>query len=235
MQDLNCRSVESYLEILEQGGEQREHFDRLMTVSISRFFRDQALWHIMENDILPEIAERKRGKIKIWSAGCACGEEAYTMSMAIYRSLPTVHHAGTFRITATDINPDYIQKAKKGIYGRSSLRYISDRLLSNGFDEIKMGKRYTVKPAFRRNIQWKVHRLTDETPPGLGFDIVLLRNNLLTYYSDEVQFPAFIRILSSLVPLGFLIIGSHETLPGPNTDLKPVQGLNYIFQRHEMI
>ena len=64
MQDLDCRSVEPYLQILEHGGEQREHFDRLMTFSISRFFRDRALWHIVENDILPEIAERKRGKIK---------------------------------------------------------------------------------------------------------------------------------------------------------------------------
>jgi chemotaxis protein methyltransferase CheR len=205
-----------------------------MTVSISRFFRDRELWRIMEEHILPELAERKSTTIKIWSAGCACGEEVYTVNMAIYRSLPTVHRAGAFCITATDMNPVYIEKAKKGNYGRSSLREMSERLLSNGFDERRSGKRYIVKPAFKRNVTWKVHRLTDETP-GSGFDIILLRNNLLTYYSDKVQIPAFSRILGSLAPPGFLVIGSHETLPGIHECLKPVQGSKYIFQRQETV
>jgi chemotaxis protein methyltransferase CheR len=230
MQDLGCRSAGRYLQILERNEQQRNHFERLMTVSISRFFRDRELWHAIEKSILPGLAEKKSGTVEIWSAGCACGEEAYTVNMAIFRALPEVHRAGAFRITATDMNPDHIQTAKKGIYGRSSLKGISERIAACGFDEVVAGKRYAVKSAFRVNIRWKVHEFTDDAP-GTGFDIVLLRNSLLTYYSDEVRLPVINRVVGSLRPCGWLIIGSREVLPAPNEELVPLQGFPCVFQR----
>jgi len=83
----------------------------------------------------------------------------------------------------------------------------------------------------RDGIVWQVHDPLSD-PPGLLFDLIFLRNNLLTYYIDEVKIPAVTMVADRLAPGGFIITGSHEKLPVQVSDLKPWEESTIIFQKH---
>ena len=87
-----------------------------------------------------------------------------------------------------------------------------------------------MRPGIKDGIVWQVHNLLSN-PPGVEFDLVFLRNNLLTYYVDELKLPAISKIVNSLVYGGFLIIGSHEKIPVELIDLKPWEESTFIFQK----
>ena len=230
MQELRCQSMESYLTFLEQDQELRLKCERLLTVSISRFFRDRVLWYTLENQIIPSIIMKNRERVKIWSAGCACGEEVYSFKIMweglknVAESLPKV------QVLATDMNPTYLDRARSGIYPRSSLREVPEAIRSVYFESQKGGRYYVVAPLLKKDILWKVHHLFSD-PPTCDFHLIFLRNNLLTYYDERLAVPAFQKIVDSLAPGGFLIIGSHERLPSDAFNLIPFGGLPYLFQR----
>jgi len=81
MRSLGCRSLQQYLKQLERRAEVRSQCALALAVPISRFFRDRVLWDILENRILPELVEIGKSSIKVWSAGCACGEEVYSLKI----------------------------------------------------------------------------------------------------------------------------------------------------------
>jgi chemotaxis protein methyltransferase CheR len=229
MQRLSCNNVGEYLLALDKTQEMRQEFDRLMTVSISRFFRDRALWEILESQTLPDFIGKHKGVIRVWSAGCACGEEVYSLKILFERLRGRFRCLPRFIILATDMNPIYLQKAGAGIYPASSLREVSEETRSIYFEPQKGGKRYLVAPSLRDDILWKEHNFLTNAP-GSDFHFVFLRNNLLTYYNNELKEPAFRRILDSLVPGGFLIIGAHEKLP-VMLNLIPFCRHPYVFQK----
>ncbi|MBW1896730.1 MAG: hypothetical protein JRI47_06700, partial [Deltaproteobacteria bacterium] len=127
------RTMDGYLSALGQSPEDRQACERLLTVSISRFFRDPSLWQALENEILPEIITVNRDKVNAWSAGCACGEEAYSLKIlwdvmrSDYQECPALH------VLATDSNPVYLNKARNGIYTRSSLKEMPGALKAGYF------------------------------------------------------------------------------------------------------
>ena len=212
MQELKCPNIESYLDMIERNGEERQECERRMTVSISRFFRDRKLWLDLENEILPRLFETEKEKLKVWSAGCARGEEIYSFIIiwdrlkARFTSLPKLE------LFATDIHPEYIEKAKAGIYTRSSLKEIPEEMREAYFDRKKGGNQYDIKPFLKSKITWQLQNIFSG-PPGSGFHVVFLRNNLLTYYQSRLLRAPFNKILDSVKSGGWLIIGSHEKLP----------------------
>ncbi len=92
------------------------------------------------------------------------------------------------------------------------------------------GERFALKSRLREGIRWLVHHLLSD-PPGKAFDLIFLRNNLLTYYTDEVKIPAARKVVEALAPGGFLVIGSHEKLPIAFPGLKHWEDSAFIFQR----
>jgi len=92
------------------------------------------------------------------------------------------------------------------------------------------GGRYTLKSEIREGIVWRVHQLLSD-PPYIAFDLIFLRNNLLTYYGDEIKIPAIGKVVTSLSPGGFLIIGCNEILPIEVVDLRPWGESTIIFQK----
>ena len=229
VQQVGCRTVEEYCIALEGNEELRKACELLMSVSISRFFRDRRLWEILENQILPAIIEGKREDIKVWSAGCGCGEEVYSLKILWDRSQRSLEGMPGLTILATDMNPVYLDKAQAGVYPFSSLKAIPEELRSAYFETCSKGCFYKVSPCLKENIVWRVHNLLSD-PPGTGFQLIFLRNNLLTYYQDALKVPAFLKVIDSLAPGGFLVIGAHEKLPPVTADLSSF-GHPCIFQR----
>ena len=231
MQTLGCRNISSYLLELDKSDKEKYECERLMTVSISRFFRDRKLWEELEKEILPGLIEKQGRKIEAWSAGCGCGEEVYSLKMVWGSVMRSTGQMADLGITATDMNPKYLERARIGVYGRSSLKEVPERYLAAYFERKAGSTLFSVRDSQKKGIAWQRHNLLLD-PPGACFHLVFLRNNLLTYYQEEIERPAFRRVTDCLLEGGFLIIGSHEKLPFVTDDLRVSGSLPYVFQRY---
>ena len=229
MQRLGCRNVAEYIATIDQQKDSRQECELLMTVSISRFFRDRRLWQMLEEQWLPDIVAKNPPKIKVWSAGCAGGEEAYSFKIVWERLASHMVSLPQLEILATDRNPRYIERARSGIYSPGSLKELSLHSRASFFETLKGAKRYAVKERLRSNISWKVHHLLTD-PPGSNYNIIFMRNNILTYYRHDIQKRALSGILPCLLPDGLLIIGCHESLPVKTPRLIPMLPFAYVFQ-----
>jgi chemotaxis methyl-accepting protein methylase len=218
MQQLQCSDIGAYLAVIESNTKVRQECERRMTVSISRFFRDRKLWFDLENEIIPGLLETEREKLKVWSAGCACGEEAYSFMMVWDHLKGRLESLPELELIATDKHPDYIDKAESGIYTKSSLKEVPQEMRNVYFERKKGGNRFDLKSNMKKHIVWHVNDLLSD-PPGSDFHIIFLRNNLLTYYRSFLVEAPFNKIMDSLIDNGWLIIGSHEKLPKGTTRL----------------
>ena len=234
MKELGCRNMAAYLEELDKDDEARQHCELLLTVSISRFFRDREFWVTLEKKLLPELIGKKRTKIKVWSAGCACGDEVYSFKIVWDCLQKSFAHVPELEVIATDMNPAYIDRARAGIYSSSSLKEVKEEYQSIYFKRKTGKKLYEVKASLGSDISWKIHHLLSDLP-GSDFDIILLRNNVLTYYEDRLKREAFNKVLNSLAPNGLLIIGSHEELPFETEDLTGVAPHSFVFRKEKKL
>jgi len=232
MQELNCSGIEAYLQLLTTQITTRKESEKRMTVSISRFFRDKNLWRGLEQEILPELIEKEKRIIKVWSAGCARGEEVYSFLIiwdrlrAIRNSLPLL------KITASDMNPDYVEMAQAGAYSVASLKEVPDEIRATYFKKKKSGNRFDVKPALKAAIKWQVRHLCDG-PYDIGFDIIFLRNNVLTYYQEPLKNEVLMKVLAGLRAGGWLIIGSHEKIPADTFKLTRHNAIPWAYKKNE--
>jgi len=230
MQSLGCRDMTAYLNQLEHRAESRYECELLMTVSISRFFRDRHLWQMLEQRWLPEIIAGNRLQIGIWSAGCACGEEVYSFKMIWERLKDRFGFLPPVEILATDRHPQYIERARSGIYGRSSLREVDDEERAGFFESRKGAKQFEIKAALKSDIHWKIGNLLTE-PPESVFNIISLRNNILTYCRQADQISALVSILDCLAPGGLFITGRHEVLPYEIPELAAMAECPFVYRK----
>ncbi|MFO8083611.1 MAG: CheR family methyltransferase [Desulfobacterales bacterium] len=230
MDDLGCRSFSAYLMELDKSDEVGKKCELLLTVSISRFFRDRELWQSLEKKILPELIHKNSEKINVWSAGCACGDEVYSFKIVWDDLQNSVGHLPKLELIATDMNPENLDIARAGIYSSSSLKEVTKEFQTRYFKKKKGKKVFEINAWLKKDIVWKIHHLLYD-PPGSKFDIIFLRNNVLTYYEDLLKKKAFRKILDSLAPFGFLIIGSHESLPFETRELTEIKPHPFVFRK----
>ena len=173
MQELNCRSVAQYLSVLESNPRLRAQSQRLLTVSISRFFRDRELWRALESIVFPEICGATKNSVRIWSSGCARGEEPYSIAIAwdVFTRASELHRH--LDLWATDANPEWLSKAKAGVYARSSLKEVEPNVLETYFQPLPESTEFAVSPSIKKNIIWKVHDLVADDPPARDFSVTI--------------------------------------------------------------
>jgi len=212
MQALDCPRLDGYLELLASDGNALEECRRRMTVSISRFFRDRQLWQGLQDRILPGLLGPPRDFLKVWSAGCACGEEVYSF-MIVWDCMRTAGaRLPRLQLLASDVNPQYLAKAKVGVYPLSSLKELPEALRRIYFDRYKSKQLFEVKAFLKETVTW-LERDLFSGPPGSGFHLILMRNNLMTYYQSRLVERVLEKITASLAHDGWLVVGSHEKLP----------------------
>jgi len=231
MQQLACHTMEDYLHVLDSNSEIIKDVERLMTVSISRFFRDRYLWKVMEEKIIPDIITQYQEKVRVWSAGCALGQEAYSFKILWSMLAKKFEQFPRLQLSATDINPDYLIKAREGIYDRSALKEVPEEIKKAYFHASEDKSNYLIADQAKEGILWEIYDPIRQPPPVKKFQIIFLRNNLLTYYRQEIKEPALHKVMDSLTDGGFLIIGSHEKLPFQTHKLLQFEGCSYIFQK----
>jgi len=230
MKDLGCYNITTYLEELDKSDEVRKKCELLLTVSISHFFRDREFWQSLEKKFLPDLIKKNTERINVWLAGCACGDEVYSFKIVWDCLENDFVHIPKLKVIATDMNPEYLDRARLGIYSPSSLKEVKKELQLKYFKRKAGKKLFEVNASLKEEIDWKIHHLLSD-PPGSKFDIIFLRNNVLTYYEDLLKKKAFRKILESLAPYGFLIIGSHESLPFETRDLTGTAPYPFVFRK----
>lgn len=209
-------------------GEWRE-FDGLCGIPVSRFYRDRGVFGALESTVLPALAEAAvpRAAIEAWSAGCASGEEPYTLALIwAIRLQPRLPGIG-LRIVATDSNAEVLARARAGRYAQSSLEELPEDLREQGF-EAREGA-WRIRDRFR-GVEFLQQDLRERMPEGL-FDLILCRNVVLTYYAPAVQVALMARIVGRLRPGGALVIGAHESLPASMPDLAAWPGTRMIHRK----
>jgi chemotaxis methyl-accepting protein methylase len=229
MQELRCPSMKAYLERLDTDGAAERQARRLMDVSISRFFRDGPLWRILEEEILPSLIADHPGGLRVWSAGCALGQEAYSFAILWALLAEKTSAMPPLDLRATDVNPAYLERAIEGIYPAGSLARVPAEARARFFRPAGR-ESFRVADELREGIRWQVHDLTADVPPAQNFHIVFLRNNLLTYYRDEIVDATLPAVVDSLVPGGVLVIGRKEKLPDSLEGFHPHRSVSCLYR-----
>lgn len=228
-----CSSLEDYTQFLSTNPRAMQKARELLTVSISRFFRDLRLWEVLEDSILPGFMETRgageQGAVRAWSAGCACGEEAYSLKILWHQVAEKFPGTPSLEIWATDTNPEVLERARRAVYPRSSLKNVPESLLEKAF--LPAGDGLALREAFKEGIHWHRHDFLSDPPPRRDFDLIFVRNNLLTYYETPLRTPAFLRLLDALRPRGFLVVGQNEFLPAGTVELQPCRRYPWLFQK----
>ncbi len=182
------------------------------------FFRDRTPFDLLSSHALPELAKRRAAsrRIRIWSAGCSTGQEAYSLAMLFAESQPAWRE-WTVDILATDVSGSVIERARTGIYTQFEVqRGLGINQTIRWFEECESGWRAVEE--LRKPVRFQVHNLLEPPPHPGDFDIILCRNVLL-YLCAEKRTLAFERLASAMAPDGWLMLGAGETVIGQTRKL----------------
>jgi chemotaxis protein methyltransferase CheR len=214
IQELHLADITSYRSYLDKYPAEWGLLKEFCRITISRFYRDRQVFENLENQVLPLLAESalkdQKKQLLCWSAGCASGEEPYTL--ALLWAIRIKHHYPSLniRILATDANSEVLERAGNACYSSNSIRELPDDLKKNGF--IMSQGEYCFRPAFRDIITFEKKDLLEGLPEG-PFHLILCRNLVFTYFEESLQREVLSGLEKILFPGGFLIIGVHEKLP----------------------
>jgi chemotaxis methyl-accepting protein methylase len=184
----------------------------------------------LEKDLVPGLIKPTGKNLHLWSAGCARGEEVYSFKILWERLKERYVRLPELKIIATDLHPVYIDQAWAGIYTPTSLKKVQQEIRDRYFDVRKNGNCFEVKTFLKKSITWKTQDILTG-PPGPLFDIIFLRNNLLTYYKDYVINRTLSNIIPALSPHGWLIVGSHENLPAEMLNIMRQGSIPWVYRK----
>lgn len=201
---LKINSYEDYYEYLLKNYKELEHLINVVSTNESYFFRNRKHIEDIKNIIFPKLLERKEN-IKIWSAGCASGEEPYTLAI-LADELGVLKRV---KIIASDINTEVLQNAKIGKYSNRKLKELDDNIKIKYFTKIN-DKEYQLSPRIIKNVHFFHHNLIRDLYPE-NIDLILCRN-VLIYFDRKNQKYVIDNFYKSLNHESYLLIGHAETL-----------------------
>jgi chemotaxis protein methyltransferase CheR len=199
-----------YRAILERSADERRRLLDTVTINVSKFFRNREVWELIRTRVLAELARAPGREIRIWSAGSAAGEEAYSLAILLLelaRTRPL--DLERFRIVATDIDQSILAVARLGAYGPFAFSEIDPELRERWFEGPQLER---VKPEVRRLVSFEtLDLITDPFPADRH---LILCRNVIIYFERAVQEALFRRFHEALAPGGHLVLGKVETLHG---------------------
>lgn len=216
-----CNDVADYLSCLKTNTAELDRLLDVLTINVSRFFRDTLTFELLADRILPAIIQEKGNlkdhSLRVWSAGCARGEEPYSLAILIHELLQKEAPSTTLHIFATDIDSGALDDASQAVYPLASVETMKYRLLMTYFTpkETSAGTSFCLCPEIKNQVSFTRYDMLDKrhgVPPESvfgNFDLVLCRN-LLIYYTVEYQEIIFTRLYNALAGNGYLVLGESE-------------------------
>ncbi|HET6855634.1 MAG TPA: CheR family methyltransferase [Streptomyces sp.] len=226
---LSLEQVTEYRDYLElEPREYAELFDSLL-INVTSFFRDPSAWDDLRETVLPELirAKEPNRQIRVWSAGCSSGEEAYTLAMLLAEQLGLDRFRDRVKIYATDLDEDALRAARAGVYNRRQVQGVPPELRERYFEE--SGQDFVFHRELRRKVIFGRNDLTTDAPIS-RVDLLVARNTLM-YFTAEVQASVIRRFHFALADTGYLFLGKAEMLLNHGDRFTPVVLRKRIFRR----
>jgi two-component system CheB/CheR fusion protein len=207
----NQSSIAGYIRYVREHPEERRRLINSFLIKVTEFFRDPDVFHYLRTQVLPEMigdAARRGGELRIWSAGCATGEEAYSLAMTVSDMMSEMGVDLHVRIFATDLDDEAVAYARRGIYPARALSALPPDMLARHFSEY--GDDYEVRKPLRSLIVFGEHDLGQRAPfPRI--DLIFCRN-VLIYFTPALQRRTLQLFAFSLRSGGYLTLGKSETV-----------------------
>lgn len=226
----NCISIEDYCQILKNDAFELDHLYDDMLIGVTCFFRDGESFEWLQENIVPELIEiiREEGELRIWVAGCATGEEAYSLMILLCESVKEIKLIEKIRMFASDAYAPYVQKASSGTYYEDEVKTIPEDLLKKYFTRKDNGS-YVISNAIRSRIVFSQHDITRDAPfSRLHF---ISCRNLLIYFNNEARIKALSTFHFTLVPGGIFFLGNSESVSPLETEFSTVSRKHNLFRK----
>jgi chemotaxis protein methyltransferase CheR len=210
MKILNISNTSEYADLLNSDPDEIGSFYDSLSINVTKFYRDKQVWQVFSNKAIPNLLNlvKPNDTIRIWSCGCASGEEPY--SLAIMFSEALKNSKLNFKILATDINSHAIRDARNGTYTSDNLKNLDNILITKYFKKIS-SDHYQVTKEIKDLVSFNLGDIT--TFPASYMDVIFCRN-LLIYYGKDAQDLIFKKCYNVLKQNRFLVLGMDETLWG---------------------
>ncbi|TCM75901.1 chemotaxis protein CheB [Rhodovulum steppense] len=228
MQIQRVSNLADYLEILSGSEVELMALRREFLISVTRFFRDDAAFRALEEKVIPRIVEglAPRDTARVWVAGCATGEEAYSIAMLFHEAFERAQRLHSLKVFATDVSEDSLQVAAAGVYPDSIAAEVSPARLERFFTQDH--DTLVVSPELRQSLIFARHNLLQD-PPFTRMDLVSCRNTLI-YLRPKAQQSALNRLRFAAKSGGFLFLGHSESLGLGQARYETVDASNKIFR-----
>ncbi|MDE1819058.1 MAG: protein-glutamate O-methyltransferase CheR [Thaumarchaeota archaeon] len=234
MRILNISEYSQYAHILRNDRKEFEEIFLSLSINVTNFFRDSAVFNRFQLSILPQILSGlgENKKIRIWSAGCASGEEPYSIAIMFNQVLEKMTNLDV-KIVANDVNKTAIQFAECGRYPVKSIERLQHDVIKNNFQKMSDGENnveYEVTQSIKNMVTFKVGDILSDTLQS--FDVIFCRN-VLIYYEKEAQELILTKFHKSLKDSGYLVLGMDETMFGRRCQklFNPLMARERIYQK----
>ena len=212
-----CENYHEYFNFLTQNPQELDSLIDVYTINVSSFCRNPLSFEMLRKEVLPAIIDQKQEEskpnIRVWSAGCAKGEEAYSVAILLDEIQNRKKTLNSIYFIATDIDTKVLTAAKQAVYGAASIEKLKHGLVKKYFHEEE--KKFRLDSRIKEMVQFSYFNLLNEKqklPPECiygDFDVVLCRN-VLIYMNEKEQQVVFEKLYRSLKPNGYLVLGEAE-------------------------
>lgn len=228
MQTVGVDSFNEYLDYLEVAPEEFAQLFNTILINVTSFFRDRPTWDYIATEIIPRIASRKEANetIRVWSAACASGQEAYTQAIVLAEVLGIEQFKARVKIYATDVDEEALKQARLATYSLKDVETLPKELLEQYF-EVTSDNLYTFRKDLRRSVIFGRHDLLQDAPIS-RIDLLTCRNALM-YFNSEAQARIVARFHFALNDRGFLFLGKAEMLLSHTNTFTPIDLKRRIF------
>ena len=229
METLNIDSFGNYQDYLEVHPDEFKNLFNTILINVTAFFRDSSAWDYLAKEIIPNIIKNKPkdGLIRFWSAGCASGQEAYTLAIIVAEILGVEEFRQRVKIYATDVDEEALTQARQASYSAKNIIEIPLGLRDKYFDIVN--KNYIFRQDLRRCVIFGRHDLLQDAPIS-RLDLLICRNTLM-YFNSEIQGKIINRFHFALNDHGYLFLGKAEMLVMHSNLFVPIDLKNRIFSK----
>jgi two-component system CheB/CheR fusion protein len=229
MQDVGVESFAEYQSRLEgEDGEFVRLFDTIL-INVTSFFRDEVAWDFLGDEILPGLLEAKGDgePIRVWSTGCATGEEAYTLAMVLAERLGAEAFRSRVKIYATDVDEDALAQGRHASYEEKAVEPVPEPLRQKYFERVNSS--FVFRSDLRRSVIFGRHDLIHD-PPISRVDVLVSRNTLM-YFDTETQEQVLRSFHFALRDHGVLFLGKAEAIANRSQLFAPVDLKRRVFRK----
>ena len=229
MMMINISGYDEYVDYLEVHPEEFGHLFDTILINVTGFFRDPSAWDVLREEIVPRLLASKQPEelIRIWCAGCASGEEAYSAAIVMGEALGVEPTRDRVKIYATDVDEEALSRARHALYDARQVEGVPEPLLRKYFERVN--SRYAFHKELRRSVIFGRHDLVQDAPIS-RIDLLICLNTLM-YFNSETQSRILDRFHFALNDQGFLFLGKAETLLTYNNAFVAVDMKRRIFAK----